>query len=80
MWRSKYNFVLPDNYIEYRKYFQWWTSLRNFDMLTKYINWNITYDQLWIENWWLSRERVRQCIRVAEMKINEFHKRLNKNK
>lgn len=75
----KAEFKLPDNYIDYRKYFQWWTSLRNFDMLTKYVSWNATYQSLWDDNW-LSRERVRQCIRVAEMQINNFHNRITNNK
>lgn len=75
MSRTKPTFSLPENYQEYRKYFSW-VPWRNFDMLAEYILWEKTYETLWKENWWLTRERVRQCIAVSARHINDFHNRI----
>lgn len=64
---KKHKFVLPHNFLEFRKYFSW-MQLRNFDMLSRYIAWDVTYKQLWFEHW-ISRERVRQCLLETEQQI-----------
>lgn len=77
MWLNHHKYIIPDNYMDYLQYFHW-IQLRNISMLEEYIE-GATLRVLWDKHW-ISYERVRQCIWIAEYEINEFHKRLNKNK
>lgn len=75
---AKHKYVIPDNYMEYLQYFHW-MQIRNINMLEEYIE-GATLRTLW-NKYWLSYERVRQCLSKVEYEINEFHKRFsNKNK
>lgn len=62
------DFSIPNNIEEYEKYFQNPEQKRYFDMFRKYMLVGTTYQSIWDE-YWITRERVRQI-------LNKIHRHI----
>lgn len=66
MYKKKIHFNFKKDILEYKQYLK--PDDIKYQMLVEYINTSNSYAKIW-KVYWISRERVRQCIRCIEKSI-----------